>query len=100
MGVSATYKIDDVEGFLQQGEWEIQKRMIDIGEEAVEYAEEYGDYQDRTLTLRTSNEYDVNEEGLTLRNTADYATFVESKGYDVLSGAVIYAHKRLKEDIG
>ena len=28
-------------------------------------AEEHGDYQDHTLTLRTSNDYDVNKDGLT-----------------------------------
>ena len=27
---------------------------VDVGDEAVKYAEEHGDYQDHTLTLRTS----------------------------------------------
>ena len=72
--------------------------MIDVGDEAVKYAEEHGDYQDHTLTLRTSNDYDVNKDGLTLKNEAEYASFVESKGYDVLSSAALYAEKRLKEE--
>lgn len=48
--------------------------------------------------MRTSNDYDVAESGLTLKNEAEYASFVESKGFDVLSGAVLYAEKRLKEE--
>jgi len=74
------------------------EKRIDVGDEAVKYAEENGDYQDHTLTLRTSNDYDVDKDGLTLKNEAEYASFVESKGYDVLSSAALYAEKRLKEE--
>lgn len=84
--------------FFQDGEWEVEKKMIDVGDEAVKYAEEHGNYQDHTLTLRTSNDYDVDKSGLTLKNEAEYASFVESK-FDVLSGAALYAEKRLKEEI-
>jgi hypothetical protein len=48
--------------------------------------------------LRTSNDYDVDKDGLTLKNEAEYASFVESKGYDVLSSAALFAEKRLKEE--
>lgn len=102
VGVESDFS--DVEGFFAEGEWEVQKKMIDVGEDAVRYAEEHGDYQDRTLTLRTSNKFDVDEEGLTLYNDAkspkgyNYASNVESKGYDVLSGAALYAEKKLKEE--
>ena len=41
---------------------------------------------------------DVDKDGLTLKNEAEYASFVESKGYDVLSGAALHAEKRLKEE--
>lgn len=92
------FDFSDVDQFLKDGEWEVQKKMIDIGDEAVKYAEENGNYQDHTLTLRTSNDYDVGESGLTLKNEAEYASFVESKGFDVLSGAALYAEKRLKEE--
>lgn len=92
------FDFSDVDQFLQDGEWEVQKGMIDVGDEAVKYAEEHGDYQDHTLTLRTSNDYDVDESGLTLKNEAEYASFVESKGYDVLSGAALFAERRLKEE--
>lgn len=96
MGVD--FDFSDVDQFLKDGEWEVQKKMIDVGDEAVKYAEENGNYQDHTLTLRTSNDYDVDETGLTLKNEAEYASFVESKGFDVLSGAALYAKKRLKEE--
>lgn len=100
------FDFSDVEDFFNEGEWEVEKRMIDVGDEAVRYAEERGDYQDHTLTLRTSNKYDVDKDGLTLYNDAtasngyQYASKVESKGYDVLSGAALYAERRLKEEIG
>lgn len=96
VGVDADFS--DVDKFFQDGEWEVEKKMIDVGAEAVQYAEEHGNYQDHTLTLRTSNDYDVDKSGLTLKNEAEYASFVESK-FDVLSGAALYAEKRLKEEI-
>lgn len=92
------FDFSDVDQFIKDGEWEVQKKMIDIGDEAVKYAEENGNYQDHTLTLRTSNDYDVDESGLTLKNEAEYASYVESKGFDVASGAALYAEKRLKEE--
>lgn len=97
MGVE--YDFSDVSAFMDKGKWDVQKKMIDIGAEAKEYAEVHGSYQDRTLTLRTSNGYDVTDEGLILSNSAEYASFVEAKGYEVLTGAALYAEKRLKEEI-
>ena len=96
MDVDADFS--DVDQFFRDGEWEVEKKMIDVGDEAVIYAEVNGDYQDHTLTLRTSNDYDVDKDGLTLKNEAEYASFVESKGFEVLSGAALYAEKRLKEE--
>ena len=89
--------------YFSDGEWEVQKAMIDAGDNAVKYAEEHGDYQDHTLTLRTSNKFDVEEDRLILLNDAtsplgyQYASSVESKGYDVLSGAALSAERELKE---
>lgn len=87
----------DVDDFFDEGEWEVEKAMIDVGDEAVKDAEENGNYQDHTLTLRTSNGYDVDKDGLTLENTADYASYVEAKGFEVLSGSALRAEKKLKE---
>lgn len=99
------FDFSDVDSFFEEGEWEVEKKMIDVGDEAVKYAEEHGDYQDHTLTLRTSNDYDVDKDGLMLYNDAEspkgyqYASNVESKGFDVLSGAALHAEKRLKEEL-
>lgn len=92
------FDFSDVDSFLANEEWEVQKKMIDVGDESVKYAEDNGNYQDHTLTLRTSNDYDVDETGLTLKNEAEYASFVESKGFEVLGSAALYAEKRLKEE--
>ena len=48
---------------------------------------------------QTSIQFSVQDDGLELRNEAEYASFVESKGYEVLTGAALYAEKRLKEEI-
>jgi hypothetical protein len=99
MDVRCDADFSDVDQYLKDGEWEVQKKMIDVGDEATNYAKRNGNYQDRTGHLRASNDYDVDETGLTLKNEAEYASFVESKGYDVLSSAALYAEKRLKEEI-
>ncbi len=87
----------DVDKFFDDGEWEVESAMIDVGDEAVKDAEESGNYQDHTLTLRTSNGYDVDKDGLTLENTADYASYVEAKGFEVLSSPALRAEKKLKK---
>ena len=87
----------DVDEFFDDLEWEVQKGMIDVGDAAVRDAEENGTYQDHTLTLRTSNAYDVDKDGLTLENTAPYASYVEAKGFVVLSDPALRAEKKLKE---
>lgn len=91
------FDLTDVDKFFEDEMWNIQKEMIDAGEKGVRYAEEHGDYEDHTLKLRTSNTYDVDESGVTLENTAEYAGYVESKGYDVLSGAALEVERILKE---
>ena len=100
------FDFSDVASFFEQGENEIKKVEEKVGKEAVEYAVQHGSYQNRTGTLRKSNKYSVSDEGLELKNDAkspegyNYASNVESKGYEVLSGAALFAEKRLKEEIG
>ena len=93
-----TFNFDDVESAFQEYERQVLNAMDKVGREAVEYARERGTYHDVTGNLRRSNEYQVSQEGLTLRNDASYAESVEQRGYDVLSGAALYAEKRLKEE--
>lgn len=98
--MDVTYDFSDVEAFLSEGEADMKATLDKVGQEAVDYAKEHGTYQNRTGNLRRSNKYRVDDEGLTVYNDADYASNVEQRGYDVLSGAVLYAEKRLKEEMG
>ena len=97
------FDFSDVDSFFEQGESEIEEVEKKVGKEAVDYAVQHGSYQNRTGTLRKSNKYSVSDEGLELKNNAkspegyNYASNVESKGYEVLSGAALYAERRLKE---
>ena len=99
------FDLSDVDGFFEQGESEVKKVEDKVGKEAVEYAVQHGSYQNRTGTLRKSNKYSVSDEGLELKNDAkspegyNYASNVESKGYEVLSGAALFAERRLREEI-
>jgi len=87
----------DVEQFFDDVEWEVEKGMIDVGDAAVKDAKENHTYQNRTRNLEKSNDYDVDKDGLTLENTADYASYVEAKGFVVLSDPALRAEKKLKE---
>lgn len=101
--MSVNFDFSDVQPFLEQGENEVKEVEDKAGKEAVDYAVRHGSYQNRTGTLRKSNKYTVTDEGLELKNDAaspkgyHYASNVESKGYEVLSGAAIYAEIRMKE---
>ena len=70
---------------------------IDVGDAAVKDAKANHTYRNRTGNLEKSNTFDVDKDGLTLENTAPYASYVESKGFEVLSGSALRAEKKLKE---
>lgn len=76
---------------------EVDSKMGEVGAEAVDYAIENGDYRDRTGHLRSSNKSIVEDDRLIIKNDADYASDVEARGHDVISGAALYAEQRLKE---
>lgn len=87
----------DVDKFFEDGELEVESATANVGEEAVEDAKANHTYKNRTRNLESSNEYETDKDGLTLKNTADYASCVEAKGFDVLSGPALRAEKKLKE---
>ena len=68
------------------------------GQAAVAHNIIHGDYRDRTGNLRRSNYYKVDDDGLTVGNSADYADNVESKGYMVCSEGALLAEKILNGD--
>ncbi len=102
MGVE--YDFSDVDEFFQKGMREVEQVERRRAQEAVDYAKRTGTYQDKTGTLRNSNKFEVDESGVALYNDAqspegyNYASNVESKGYEVLSGAALYLEKKLRED--
>ncbi len=104
MAVKVKFDFADVPDFFDKGKSEVKAKTQAVGDEAVEYAKTYGSYQDRTGTLRKSNHAEASDEGLTLYNDATneqgttYASFVEAKGYDVLSRAALYAESELKKE--
>lgn len=93
------FDFSDVDSFFDQGYSEIKAVEEKVGKEAVNYAIEHGSYQNRTGTLRKSNKYSVEDDGLVIRNDAEYASYVESRGYEVSTGAALFAERRLKEEI-
>lgn len=97
--MAVKFDFSDVDSFFEQGYVGVKAVEEKVGKEAVDYAVKNGSYQNHTGTLRKSNKYSVQDDGLELRNEAEYASFVESKGYEVLTGAAIYAEKRFKEEI-
>lgn len=74
--------------------------MAAVGREAVRYAEENGNYRDVTGRLRASNDYEVSDKGLKIVNTAPYAEDKEAEGFDVVSGAALFAERELKRIFG
>ncbi len=92
------FDFSDVDSWLDDEKSRVLAKECEIGEEAVQYAKDNGNYQNRTGVLRTSNEGEVDENGILLKNEAEYASYVESKGFDVLSGAALHAEKRAKEE--
>jgi len=79
--------------------WDNKQLFSSEGENAVQYAIQNGAYKNRTGVLRKSNCSEVIEDeniSLDIENTAPYGSFVEAKGYDVLSGAFLETKKRVE----
>lgn len=96
MGVGSDFS--DVDPWFDAEMSRVLEKEREIAEESVEYAKEKGNYQDHTGTLRQSNDSEVSKDGVLLKNEAEYASFVESKGFDVLGSAALHAETRLKEE--
>lgn len=95
------FDFSDVDKSLRKFDRDVHSAVAKVGQEAVDYAVEHGNYQDRTGNLRRSNTFEVDgNKNLEIRNEAEYASYVESKGFEVVSGAALYAESRLKEIFG
>jgi hypothetical protein len=89
---------DEIQEFLDEIRREVHDRMVEAGEAGVEFNVANGDYKDHTYNLRRSNYYEVREDGLVIGNSADYADYVESKGYMVCTGGALLAERILNGD--
>lgn len=69
------------------------------GKAAVGYAKEHGSYHDVTGRLRASNDYKADGSGLAVFNTAPYASDVEARGCEVVSGAALLAESIMKGEM-
>ena len=105
-------------------------KLIEIGRDAVRFAQQNGSYKNRTWNLRNAPGFCVvrngkivhlevgddgghpeaktntenlliysehPQDGLYLADGMFYASFVESKGYDVLRNAILYAKKMVNK---
>ena len=96
VGIDADFS--DVDQFFEDGTSEVVAGMKEEGEAFVEDAKATGNYQDHTKHLRESNDYEVNEDGLILKNEADYASFWwNPKDLKLQEVAAIRTEKRLKD---
>jgi len=86
----------EIEYFFTEAKREVKEYLEDLGQRAEEANIREGDYQNRTGNLRRSNYHEADEDGLTLGNRADYASEVESKGYNVIDSGV----KLIMEELG
>lgn len=87
--MAVSFDFSDIDKELSQAEEYVRSEFTAAGKLAVEYAKEHGNYKDHTGHLRRSNKFIATSKSLTIENTADYASNVEAKGYDVLSGAFL-----------
>lgn len=95
MGVK--FDFSDIEKAIKEVRTDVRKEFTRLGSEGVAYARRYGSYKDRTGRLRSSNRFEATEDHLVLKNDAPYATNVEHRGYDVLSGAFLETARKLNK---
>lgn len=79
---------------------DVESAMQEVGDQFVADAIAEGSYRNRTGNLRSSNYATVDESGLGMGNKADYASDVESRGYEVCSTFALRAVNRLQDKFG
>lgn len=65
--VGVEFDFSDVDNAFEQFDEELKSVMTEAGKIGVAYAKEHGNYQDITGTLRKSNTYEVEADGLVLK---------------------------------
>ncbi len=92
------FDFSDVERAFDSFEADLISVERKVGREAVDYAREHGDYRDVTGRLHRSTRFQADALGLTIYSEAPYASDVEARGKDVISGAALFAEQRLREE--
>ncbi len=92
----------DWEKDFQEGVNNVRNVLEQVGQEAVEDARATGNYHNRTGHLRRSNYYKVtvtdDRAELEIGNSASYAGDMESRGFEVVTGAALRAYNKLKDN--
>ena len=94
MGMKTRCNLSDILAQLSDAPRQVEQVFDTIGEDAVGYAKEHGNYKNHTWNLRTHNMYERDQQHLVVKNTMPYASNVEHKGYDVLTGAEYYVQDK------
>lgn len=95
MGVKFDFR--DVDEAISNAPKKVRMVFEREGAAAVADAVRSGSYQDRTGKLRSFNKYEATEQSIKLINDAEYASYVEAKGYEVLSGSFLRMVKRIED---
>ena len=124
--------ISGLDELQQQIEDAYFNKLVEIGRDAIRYAQQNGEYKNHTWNLRNAPGFCVvrggkivhvevgddgghpearkntenlliysehPQDGLYLADGMFYASFVESKGYDVLRNAILYAKRMVSKKI-
>lgn len=95
------YDFSDVDQFFEIGWKELREEVEQVAKEAIQYARDTQRFNNWTYNLRHGHEFHVTRyASLDLWNNMFYAPYVEAKGYDVLTGAALYARSELRKRIG
>ena len=96
MGIKTRMDISDILAEIGDAPKKVESIFETMGNDAVGYAREHGSYKDRTGDLRRNTHYQKDRNHLRVENDMFYASFVEHRGYDVLTGAEDYVHEKYK----
>ena len=92
------FNFSDVRPALARFHRQVHQKVEEVGQAAVDYAIEHGDYHDVTGETRASNHYKVDENNnLTIYNDCDHAAELEANGRDVIGSAALFAEQQLKQ---
>jgi len=92
-----TIDIQEIESFIDRAEVDVIRTVEKVGEMAVAYNKAHKGYRNVTGNLEASNTYEASREGLVIANTAPYASYVESKGMNVVSEGALVAERTLQD---